>query len=152
MLIDTSGAVTMPTHPAFLATPSTGQADIAEDSEVTVVFGTEVFDQGADFASNTFTAPVTGRYQLNMILRLDNMDTAPEYLQVGIRTSNRYYRSIIDPGVLASDPVFWQFTVSVLADMDASDTAFVFVYLQAAGVVQPDIDTSDTYFSGYLAC
>ena len=56
----------LPNQPAFLV-KATAVTNFAKDTMNTVVFGTETFDQGADFSSNTFTAPVTGRYQLNAI-------------------------------------------------------------------------------------
>jgi hypothetical protein len=65
MVIDATGAITKPLQPAFLARPASEQANIAVGTEVTIAFGTEVFDQNADFASNTFTAPVTGKYFLS---------------------------------------------------------------------------------------
>ena len=41
--------------------------------------------------------------------------------------------------------------VSVLADMDASDTAYVEIQLNNTGAAQMDIN-SISNFSGYLAC
>ena len=58
--------------------------NIAINTAVTVVLGTETFDQGSDFASNTFTAPVTGKYQLSVALRIEAVDTAPAYYQIKI--------------------------------------------------------------------
>ena len=148
MVIDSSGRVTMPSQPAFSVTTTSTQGNIAINSDVTVVLGTETFDVGANFASNTFTAPVTGKYQLNVHVRLDSIDTAAAYYYLKIKTSNRIYYSIIDPGGLSSDPLYWSLTNSALADMDASDTAYVSVY-QAGGTSQTDIQ-ADTNFSGYL--
>jgi hypothetical protein len=150
MKIDSTGAVTMPAQPAFSAVPTAAQLNIAINTEVTVVFGTEVFDVGANFASNTFTAPVTGKYQLNVSIYVNNLDTGADYYQVSLKTSNRTYQNVIDPGVLASDPVYWTQTLSILADMDASDTAYIF-FQQGNGTVQTDI-TSQSRFSGFLAC
>ena len=147
--IGTGGAVTMPNQPAFLVHPASSQDDIALDSAVTIVFGTEVFDQGADFASNTFTAPVTGRYQLSASIRLADVDSAAAYYQLLIKTSNREYNQIFDPD-FGQDAVHWTLTLSILADMDASDTAYVSL-AQSGGTQQTDI-TTYSYFSGYLAC
>jgi hypothetical protein len=153
MRIDASGRVTMPLQPAFQVRPASLQSNIAVDTAVTIVLGTEAFDVGSNFASNTFTAPVTGKYQFNVELRLDNIDTAAGYYHLNLITSNRTYFSIVDPGVLASDPAYWSLGLSVLADMDASDTAYVVIY-QAGGTAQTDInnDAGNTIFSGYLAC
>ena len=148
MRIDATGAVTMPHQPAFLVAPSGAQSNITVGNEVTVVFGTEIFDQNADFASNQFTAPVTGRYQLNLTLYVNSLDSASDYYHIKIWTSNRIYSSVIDPGVLASDPVYWNIPIAVLADMDLGDIAKVTIK-QNNGTAQTDI-INETTFSGYL--
>jgi len=147
MLFDANGIITKPLQPAFLARPASQQANIAVGSDVTIVFGTEIFDQNADFSSNTFTAPVTGKYQLQTTLRVQILDSASAYYYIQIVTSNRSYIFIIDPD-FGQDAVYLPFQLSVLADMDASDTALVQIY-QASGTSQTDIETASS-FSGYL--
>lgn len=149
MQIDNSGHVTKPLQPAFMVHPSTAQSNIPVNGLTTIVFGTERFDQNGDFASNTFTAPVTGKYQLQVSMRLDSLDTDNNNIQLHITTSNKNYYSIIQPAVFASDPGFWWLGVTVLADMDASDTAYVRLYISNDGAAQMDVQT-DSYFSGYL--
>jgi len=153
MVFDANGHITKPLQPAFFAHAASAQSDIAINSNVDVVFGTERFDQNGDFASNTFTAPVTGKYQLNVNVRLNQVDTAPGYYIIYLVTSNKNYFSIFDPGQFAADFDFWSISLSVVADMDASDTAKV-QFLQNAGTQQVDIDggSGDTAsnFSGYL--
>jgi hypothetical protein len=41
---------------------------------------------------------------------------------------------------------------TILADMDASDTANVQVKPYNSGASQADIEAANTYFSGFLAC
>ena len=91
-----AAAVTMSTQPAFSAHPASTQSNLATTA-VTIVLGTEIFDQGSNFASNTFTAPVTGKYQLNVVIRFDALDSASSYYQLYLVTSNRSYYSIMDP-------------------------------------------------------
>jgi hypothetical protein len=147
---NTAGApVVSENHPAFLARPASGQNNFATGSHQAVVFGTEVFDQGSNFASNTFTAPVTGKYQLNACIYLSDLDSAAGYYEAKIVTSNRNYFSIVDPD-FGQDAVYWALTISVLADMDASDTASISI-IQDSGTAQTDIGT-DSFFSGYLVC
>ena len=147
--IDATGAVTMPLQPAFLVQPATRQSNVADGTQF--VFGTEIFDNNADFGSNVFTAPVTGRYQLQVALRIDNVDTAANFCRVVLQTSNRnYVGAMIDPAVLSADPGEWNFNFSVLADMDANDGVGVF-WSQSAGADQADVET-DCFFSGYLVC
>jgi len=143
------GSVTAPKQPAFSVHPASAQNNIAVASNVTVVFGTERFDQNADFASNTFTTPVTGKYQFNVNLYLQNLDSAADYYELRIITSNVTYFSIFDPD-FGQDAVLWTSSLAVLADMDADDTAHI-TLTQGGGDVQTDINVSST-FSGFLAC
>ena len=141
------------TMPAFQAIPSAAQNNIAINTAVTIVLGTEVFDQGSNFASNTFTAPVTGKYQLNANVRFIDIDSAADYYYMWIVTSNRTYtHTIFDPD-FGQDAAYWSLSFSVLADMDASDTAYVALY-QGGGTQQTDIavGAGETIFSGYLVC
>ena len=147
MRINSTGAVTMPLQPAFLAVPASGQTNLATGT--VIVFGTEKFDQNADFASNTFTAPVTGKYQLNFMGRVDQIDTAANWQRLVLVTSNTTYQSqIIDLGGLSGDPNYWNFNINVLADMDASDTAFI-KWEHDGGSNVADM-TEQAFFSGYL--
>ena len=150
--IETNGAVTLPKQPAFSAKVTSQQSNIAPSSQVTVLFATELYDQNSDYNNSTytFTAPVTGKYQLNVLLLLDNLDTGPGYYQTQLRTSNRVYYHTHDPRGYSQDLAYNNLDVSILADMDAGDTAYVTMY-QAGGVQQTDID-AESYFTGHLVC
>jgi len=148
MKIDANGHVTMPNQPAFNASNNGTQSNIATGSQVTVALGTERFDNNGDFASNTFTAPVTGKYQLNVILRLDSIDSAAYYYELKIVTSNQSYGILTDPD-FGQDNNFLDMTIAILADMDASDTSTVELR-QESGTAQADI--VDVKFSGFLVC
>ena len=115
----------------------------------TIAFGTERFDQGGNFASNTFTAPVAGKYQLNAIIGFTNLDSAASTYQLAIVTSNDTYFSYVDPD-FGQDSGNYSIGISVLADMDASDTASVTIRT-SDGTAQADI-LVESFFSGYLAC
>ena len=151
MNIDNAGHVTKPLQPAFNVRNSTSQFNIAINTDVTVVWGTVVFDVGSNFASNQFTAPVTGKYQLNTNVRWNQMNTAHDYVITFIKTTLRTYYSIIDPDGFEYIPAYFTQNVSVLADMDEGDTAYVYVYC-AGGSATSDIDSGpgSTTFSGYL--
>ena len=139
----------MPLQPAFNAYPASIQSNIAINTAVTIVLGTEAFDVGSNFASNTFTAPVTGKYQLNVSLDFNNLDAEAGFYQLQLITSNKSYFKTFDPN-FSADPAQWVLGVSVLADMDASDTVYVVIY-QYNGTAQTDVAVA-TNFSGYLAC
>jgi hypothetical protein len=143
------GEVTMPTQPAFMAGPSSTQSNMANDT--TIILDTELFDVGSNFASNTFTAPITGKYQLNASIRLASVDSASGYVYVQIETSNRSYYNVLHPN-FSGDLLYLNLSISILADMDASDTA-VMKFGYSGGTQQ--VDTSGaggTLFSGALIC
>ena len=146
-----AGQITMPLQPAFLAQPASAQNNIAVGTAVAVALGTERYDQNADFASNTFTAPVTGKYMLCANLFLIDIDSAANYYQVSIVTSNRTYYWSYDGASSDEDPNRLQGQVNVVADMDASDTATVVITISSGGSAQTDIAT-ESYFSGALIC
>ena len=151
--IDANGHITKPLQSAFLVTKSSAQNNFAVNTENTVIYDTERFDQNGDFASNTFTAPVTGRYQLNTMNFMGNIDAQATYYSLRIRTSNLdYFGTAYSPSSTDSDPVYWVFSANVLVDMDANDTAYVTLY-QPNGTAQTDVDGSHVCsFSGYLVC
>ena len=151
--VDINGAVTKPLQPAFL-TEIAQQDDIATSTNVTLLFNNEIFDTNADFNTSNykFTAPVTGKYQFNVSVRLNILDTAADYYQIRLSTSNRAITiDTIDPGGFSYDINYYQAAASVVTDMDANDTAHVIIR-QQAGTQQTDIESSfdGTFFSGHL--
>jgi len=153
--IDATGAVTKPLQPAFSVNKGgTNQNNLAVGADVIITFDTERFDNNADFdlTNNRFVAPVTGKYQLSLTIRLENLDSAAAYYIPMISTSNQIYRFIFDPD-FGQDTPYWAVTISVLADMDASDTATI-TFNQGAGTAQTDASGDDdyTFFTGYLVC
>jgi hypothetical protein len=151
MRIDSTGAVTMPYQPAFLVRPASTQSNLPLNGSTTIIMGAEIFDQNSDFSSNTFTAPVAGRYQFAVQISIENLDTATAYYQSDIITSNRNYQYIYDPTHHNADVTYATFCISALADMDAGDTAYVRIYIPNSGAAQANVGAS-TSFSGYLAC
>ena len=151
MAIDANGIITKPLQPAFQARPASLQNNIATGTPITVIFGTEIYDVNGDFSSNTFTAPVTGKYILSYSIYLQNIDTAATYYEGHIHTSNRdYYASSIDPDFADADFAYFSFSGTSTVDMDAGDTATVRI-TQANGTAQSDINTP-SFFSGALIC
>ncbi len=98
MVIDANGHITKPLQPAFMARISnpTPMTDLAINTNHTVTFDEEIFDQNADYNNSTytFTAPVTGRYYLNVQLRIDDLDIDVDFYELQIVTSNRTYIAI----------------------------------------------------------
>lgn len=142
-------------QPAFLAYNSVTDLNVTGGGTVaTVDFDTEVFDQGGDFAADTFTAPIDGRFLLTA--RVWTTQTAGSYGFLTVVTSNRtYYSNAVNPGVVDSVGGEYQFLMSTLVDMDANDTAIIQLTISGAGGDTVDISgfsSPTTYFSGALLC
>ena len=150
LTLDANGHVTKPLQSAFLAKPSTAQNNLTNNpSGVDLLFATEIFDQNADFNTSnyTFTAPVTGKYNLFAHAYLYNLDSAASVIYITLETSNRSIFGIIDPD-FGQDNVYWTLTVSMIFDMDANDTAKV-TWLQSGGTAQTNLQPS-SHFGGHL--
>lgn len=147
MHIDSAGTITSPANPAFQVQNSADHNNIAVGSAyIDKTFDTEIFDQGSNFASNVFTAPVTGKYLLISKLAFQSADATDAVLYNLIVTSNRTYSTIGGGGLDADTTI--NLDVCVVADMDANDTAKV-QYRQIGGAAQADVVTS-SFFAGYL--
>lgn len=157
--LTTGGACTVggnavnPTLPAFLAFNSANDVNVTGDGTAfTIIVDSEVFDQNANFASNTFTAPVTGKYSLIAQIQLSDLAAGHVECDLSIVTSNRTYFNRIDR--IPSQPNY-SMGLSCLADMDAGDTAYVTIAVFGSTKVVDVLGHSSiilTYFSGHLVC
>ena len=151
IIVDANGIIRTSQQPAFSASPSANLENFAINQYNNVNFDSERFDRNADYnaggSPSTFVAPVTGIYQLNFHLYILSVDTAATWFQFSILTSNKEYTSILDPN-FSGDLGYYPMNLSVAADMDANDSAYVRVY-QLGGSAQMDV-AGNSSFSGYL--
>ncbi len=153
---DANGHVVFPSNVAFRVSNGT-QNDVAINSNVTILFSSEIYDKNSDFNTSTytFTAPVTGRYLFAVTIVANNVDSAISYGQVKLVTSNHTTKiQTLESGAdhLNEDAAYYQFHNTVIEEMDANDTAYVQIRLQG-GDAQTDIDSDSntgTLFHGYL--
>jgi len=146
IVIDSAGHVTMPLQPAFHRHETSSDQTISSTDPVTVTYNTERFDNNSDMTTNTFTAPVTGKYLFTMGMTLE--DFADDYIVVHLDTSNLNHTfHPISSGNLSE--TYKALTASIIVDMDVNDTAIVTVnsandssYKVRAG----------RYFTGALIC
>ena len=152
MKIDASGRVTMPYQPSFLVTKS-GNQDNLSIGYNNITWQNEVYDIGSNFASNTFTAPVTGKYLLRANISLKDQPKNAYWYILRIDTSNRSYMNSQSTGHWDTNASDFLKTLAstVVVDMDANDTASI-MYYQYTGTTQADIVANATYtfFSGIL--
>lgn len=145
-----AGEITQPLQSSFLAGGAGGTVtDVTGDAtDYTVVFGSEIYDQNSDYASNTFTAPVTGRYLLNTSVAFSGVLVTHTTRELRIVTSNREYRNAYIEALAES---FNTLTINVIADMDAGDTATVHLVVSGSTkVVDYEADPKYSFFSGSL--
>ena len=148
IVTDENGHVTMPLQTAFLTHLNDTQ-DVNSTNTTEINFNTEIFDLNADYNTSTkrFTAPVTGKYMLHAMARVVNADSnsGGHYVQTQIVTSNRTYTVIT--GI---DLTYWNINNSVLADMDANDTAYVQIKSSNDTSWAVSGQANDSRFFGYL--
>ena len=146
--IDTNGAVVMPSQPCFSVKKGSAQNNIAAGGAAqTITFDTEIFDQGSDFASNTFTAPITGRYKIQYTITVVQMDLDASEMNFRLASSNRNYSNALSPTPFDADSGNYPIVGTYMVDMDANDT--VKLELVYDGGSQLDV-AADSYFSGFL--
>lgn len=124
VVVSAAGEITQPRQPSFLAT-SSGATDVTGDgTSYTINYANEIYDQGGDYNNTTFTftAPVSGRYQINATTDLVQILNTHTTRSLTVVTSNRNY-FFGQSQLLAQD--FLSLVATVVADMDANDTAFV---------------------------
>ena len=151
MNIDANGHITKPLQPAFMARIQDGSAmeDVALNTEHTVTFNQEIFDNNSDYNTSTytFTAPVTGKYHFDCRLYLLNVPSNVTYIYFQLVTSN--FAPLMQINDVDSDQAYDFLQGSILLDMDVNDTAFVRFY-QPNGSQTTHIHHNSTIFSGHL--
>ena len=135
--ISANGEVTMAAQPLVIAINSAQDNDqTGGGTDATIDFNTEIKDQNADFASDTFTAPVTGTYRIDTSVYTIGGTSSMSQTYMRIKSSNKNWSRRERARVSTGDV---QITASALIDMDAADT--VYITLQDIG----GSDTVDIY-------
>lgn len=154
MRATTAGEINYPLQPAFLTFLDGDIANVTGDAtNYTIVFNSEVFDQGGDLSGATFTAPVTGKYYLAAGAKLETVGVGHTQAFLSLVTSNREYRDPqLNGTACATGSGDLGMTISSLCDMDAADTATVAVTV-SGGAKTVGIGGAAvliTFFSGNL--
>ena len=143
----------LPSQPSFLARKGSNQNNIADNTNVTITFATEVYDNGSDYdtSSSTFTAPRDGKYCFFARIRMpkDNLSSSKHYT-LKFNTDNRTYDTEQIPGNATTGIAL---NGMVIADMDSGDTCHVEILIQSGASDQSDIKgdaNPKTYFGGFM--
>lgn len=130
MRVDANGIFTYPLQSGFLATATANQNNATGDGTTAIVqYNSEIIDQNSDYNTGTytFTAPVTGLYQLSGSVDFRNIGSHSNY-SMDLITSNRNYKRSLNPSAVDQSGLFID-TISFVCDMDAADTAYVQIYV-----------------------
>ena len=157
IVFNTDGSVVNTLQPAFLVYKNANKLNITGAGTVAALtWQTEQFDQGGDFASDTFTAPVTGKYPLSAQVRLSQLTALATSSTIRLIMSNNTIIRVWTgaAGTLVTDP---SLVISGTFDMDANDTATVSVSVTGEAADTVDVlfgsaGNPQTFFSGHLAC
>ena len=135
MTVSADEEVNLPLQPAFQVQHSGTQSNVTGNSATyTCLWDTETFDIGSNFASNTFTAPITGKYLLTTNVTCSGVTSASDGFDLQILTSNRLYQT----------------SEHLVGDMDVSDTATVRIIGTGESGNVWDIGGVTPKFSGVL--
>lgn len=153
----TTGALNYPQQPAFLAWLSTAVNNVTGDGTVyTCIYDNEVFDIGNNFnlGTSTFTAPITGKYQVNWELRMSG-GTSITSTTTRCVTSNRVLRTT-SPNIPTVNTSCGG-TFTALVDMDAADVLNVTITTSDSGgkiddFAQAVSGEAQNHLSVFLVC
>jgi hypothetical protein len=138
------------TRACFHAYYAAGNQNFSKSVETQVAYDTERFDQGNNFASNTFTAPVTGKYVFNVNMGIVATNAATEFYCYLLASGLTYFLQECDPTYAGSA---FGFSASIIVAMTAGDTAIVKTFASGGtGTYSIFSGNGGPSFSGYLLC
>ena len=155
MTVSADEEITTPLQPSFQAYLDSTQSNKTGDATSYAVTGaiwTEVKDTNADFTNGTFTAPVTGTYLFQAQVLFGGMGSGFSKQTIWVTTSNRPYRGWYEVDTINTSADQGR-SFCCVADMDASDTAYITVQVSGGAKTVDITGTSSaqtTNFSGFL--
>jgi hypothetical protein len=147
------GNVTKTTNPAFLAylaVTATNKTGNGTAYTIGTDALTEVFDRGSNFNTNgTFTAPITGLYDLRAQVTITGATIATTYVLSIVTTTRTYTNTFIKAAGSQDESI----NISAICDMTATNTATVTITVTGEAGDTDDIKGGaalETYLCGCL--
>ena len=140
MTIDSTGRVTTPARPAFMARRTSLQ------SAGVIIFDTAMINTGSHYDTSTgvFTAPVAGLYSFSPVV-LSDMDGSNQFFITAIRVNGSSYAQEQVHTDLDND---FGASFTVIASLSASDEVKVSTNYKIYGT--SSATSNFTFWSGYL--
>jgi hypothetical protein len=130
----------------FRAYDSAGTT-LLDNVSTQVNFGTEVYDDNSNFAANTYTAPVTGRYHINAKVVCSTIATGVSfYIQILVNNVEYTRGMQFGTGYVSNTAVI----VSTDIPLTAAQTVTINAFQNSDGNEATVTGNEHTYFSGHL--
>lgn len=142
----------VPTDPtsAFLVNKGASDQNFTDANATKVTWGTEEFDVGAEFASNSFVAAAAGKYAFDCAARVTAMGTGTTSVRLMLYKNGSLYKALenlIAVSGLTDITLRGAVGCMSLAIADSIDIYVQFVGL-SAGTATIEGDATESYFSG----
>lgn len=140
------------THqPCFLVRGGTAANVTGDGTVYTLTWPTETFDQNNNFASNTFTAPVTGRYLFILSVPMQGLTTSHTNSQLRFTTTaETFITDELNLQAIKNDVNSSCLNAQIICPMSVGDTCTTQLYVPN-GTKVVDVTTT-MWWSGTLVC
>jgi hypothetical protein len=139
-------------RPAFLVQGSSQTLSV--DSDILLNYDTVIKNLGGgSFSSNTYTAPVSGLYQINALAYFSNFPNNIDSLGLRIVADNRTIQTVWSKTLNQGHTTNYTigFRMSGVVDIDLNETVKI-VCAQNGGSTAASLSATNSYFSGFLVC
>lgn len=145
IMLDVGGWVTFATQPSFEATASLQSSKTGGGASYDILFATESYDRGGNFASPSFTAPATALYDASGVLDLTGV-AAGHILSLQLVTTGKAYKiAFFDIGILQSGGAYRLNWSLVGIPLTATNTAKLVIVVTGGADTDINIATDSTF-------
>ena len=135
----------------FSVYKSAAQTGIVDNTITKVTFDTELFDTNGNFASSTYTAPVTGYYHIDAYISLlSPNNSAFQAIVLLYKNGASFQQTNLYP-TAGGTSIYLDGNISRLVPLTAGDTLDIYVQMDVAtGTVTVAAGATHSTFNGYL--
>ena len=136
------------TNPYCFAAYGSGTTQLTDETAVKIAFATETYDYNSNFASSTYTAPVTGVYHFDALVTNSGAFVAPLTFFMSLYKNGVEFRRGLRyrPSTIGNESV----SISTDVLLAAGNTVDIYVYQDSGGNETTEIGEAVTWFNGHL--